>query len=90
MYSSDLDGVSEPEDHVASELEMMAGLIDGAFGAPRSIPEQAAFFARHLQPWVSVFAKDLQRAEASAFYGSVGAVLETFIDIEIGAFALES
>ena len=36
--------VKEPEDHIATLCEMMAGLIRGTFGAPLSVEDQAAFF----------------------------------------------
>ncbi len=80
--------VSDPEDHVASELEMMAGLIDGAFGAPLSVAEQSTFFAKHIGAWMPVFFGDLERAEASVFYSALGSVGRVFLDIEDNAFAM--
>ena len=38
------DGVKDPEDHIASLCDMMAGLIRGQFGRPFSLAEQASFF----------------------------------------------
>ena len=37
------DSVSEPEDHAASVLEVMAGLIDGRFGTAASLEQQKEF-----------------------------------------------
>ena len=40
------DGVKDPEDHIASLCDMMAGLIRGQFGRPFSLAEQASFFKK--------------------------------------------
>jgi TorA maturation chaperone TorD len=39
-----VEGVKEPEDHIASLFDMMSGLIRGHFGRSFSIGEQAEFF----------------------------------------------
>lgn len=74
--------VSEPEDHIAGMLEMMAGLIDGRFGAPAPAPGQQRFFERHLAPWAARFFGDLERARAARFYRPVGAFGNLLLDIE--------
>lgn len=83
-------GASEPEDHIASMLEIMAGLIDGRFGAPAPAPaaEQRSFHERHLAPWAPRFFRDLERAEAARLYRPVGALGRLLMDIEENAFAL--
>jgi TorA maturation chaperone TorD len=87
------EGQSEPEDHIATLCEVMAGLADGRFAPPpgtdRRVLEQR-FFAKHLAPWARRFFVDLERAEAAGFYRGVGAVGRTFIEIETEAFALPS
>lgn len=50
---------SDPEDHAASVLEAMAGLIDGRFGKPASLDVQKEFQQRHLASWLPVFFRDL-------------------------------
>jgi TorA maturation chaperone TorD len=80
--------VSEPEDHIASLCEMMAGLIRGRFGAPAGLSVQAGFFAAHLAPWAGHFFGDLQAAKAAAFYAPVGAIGGAFVEIERQAFAM--
>ena len=40
--------VLEPEDHIASLCEMMAGFIDGSLGRALSLEEQKAFFTAHI------------------------------------------
>ncbi len=81
--------VKEPEDHIATLCEMMAGLITGAFGKALSLEDQEAFFNTHLAPWAGHFFTDLEAAEASLFYAPVGKIGRAFIEIEIEAFRLE-
>jgi len=79
-------GVSEPEDHIASELETLAGLIGGVFAAP----DEAAgdFFRRHLKPWAGRFFADLEAAPSARFYRAVGALGRLVMDIEEAALEL--
>lgn len=78
----------EPEDHIASVCEIMAGLIEGSFGTPASLPEQAAFFDRHVAPWALQFFTDLENAEAAVLYRPVGTLGRLFMDIETTAFEM--
>lgn len=80
------DGVAEPEDHIATLCEVMAGLIDGSLG--ESADQGRRFFERHLGPWAERFFADLEQAEAARFYRAVGRLGRTFIGIETEAFAL--
>jgi TorA maturation chaperone TorD len=84
------EGVSEPEDHVASILETMAGLIDGRFGELRSIAEQKEFYDAHIASWMPVFFRDLQGASSSVLYASLAEVAMRFLDVEAQAFAFET
>jgi TorA maturation chaperone TorD len=77
---------SDPEDHVASVLEMMAGLIDGRFGEPAALNVQKDFYLRHLASWLPIFFRDLEGAQHSVFYAAAGSVGRAFLDIETGAF----
>jgi len=61
----------EPEDHAGVLCEIMALLSFPANEMPEH--EQAAFFDRHLGPWLPQFFKDLQAVEKSEFYRTVGA-----------------
>jgi TorA maturation chaperone TorD len=81
-------GVFEPEDNIASLMEMMGGMIVGRFGAPATDAAQRAFFNRHIAPWAGHFFTDLQAAKNSVLYGGVGAVGSAFIDIEREAFRM--
>ena len=82
------EGNPEPEDHVATLCEIMAGLIGGRFQADAGADRR--IFERHLAPWAPRFFSDLEQAEAADFYRSVGALGRAFIEIETEAFALPS
>ena len=81
--------VKEPEDHVAALLDMMGGLITGAFGDPTPLDEQKRFFKQHLEPWAAHFFRDLEGAKASLFYAPVGTVGRALIEIETRAFEMD-
>lgn len=80
--------VFEPEDNIASLMEMMAGLIDGRFGVLAPLERQREFFNRHLAPWAGHFFSDLEQAKSSVFYLPVGSIGKAFIEIEKEAFRL--
>ncbi|MGB0756514.1 MAG: TorD/DmsD family molecular chaperone, partial [Candidatus Puniceispirillaceae bacterium] len=82
------DDVKDPEDHIASLCDMMAGLITGAFGRPFSVSEQANFFNKHLAPWAGLFFSDLEAAKTAVFYAPVGTMGRIFMDIESQAFSM--
>lgn len=80
--------VFEPEDNIASLLEMMAGIILGRFGDVVPLDKQAAFFNKHIGSWAPHFFDDLAAAKNSVFYASVGAAGKAFIEIEREAFRM--
>lgn len=82
------DKISEPEDHIASLCEMMAGLITGAFNGPVDLTTQRRFFDAHLAPWASRFFSDVEAAKAATFYMPAAKLGRLFIEIENQAFAL--
>jgi TorA maturation chaperone TorD len=82
--------VKEPEDHIGALCEMMAGLITGAFGAPRDLATQRAFFDRHLAPWAPLFFEDLEKARSAWLYAPVGTLGRVFMAIEKSAFMMET
>ncbi len=81
--------VSEPEDHIAAIMEMMSGLITGAFGQAASLDDQRAFYDTHLGSWGSHFFTDLEAAKSSVLYAVIGTVGRTFLEIEKVAFAMD-
>ncbi len=80
--------VYEPEDNIASLMEMMAGMIRGRFGAPATISDQKLFFAKHISPWAGHFFTDLESAQSSVLYASVGAVGRIFMEVEAQGFRM--
>lgn len=73
-------GVHEPEDHVAALCETMSVII----GIPDEIPvaTQKRFFYEHMQPWISTFFLDLQKAKTARFYRAVGQFGYRFMEFE--------
>ena len=82
------ENVKDPEDHIASLCDMMAGLILGNFGRPYSLQEQATFFKKHIAPWAGLFFADLEAAKSAVFYAPVGTIGRIFMDIESQAFSM--
>lgn len=81
--------VFEPEDNIASLMEMMGGMIVGRFaGAPADLQAQKQFFNKHIGSWAGHFFNDLEAAKKSVLYASVGAVGRTMMDIEREAFRM--
>ncbi|MCA0906319.1 MULTISPECIES: molecular chaperone [Ruegeria] len=80
--------VFEPEDNIASLMEMMAGMIVGRFGSPASLEDQKAFWSKHIGPWAAHFYSDLEAAENSVLYASVGTAGRVFMEIEREAFRM--
>jgi TorA maturation chaperone TorD len=80
------DGQSEPEDHAAILLEIMAALASGAIAAPAGTDRE--IFDDHLGPWITRFFSDLEKAASAEFYASVGTFGRTFVEIERQSFLL--
>lgn len=82
------EGVSEPEDHIASLCEMMAGLIGGAFGEPADLATQRRFFDSHIACWAPRFFEDLQASPTARFFMPVGTIGSLFLNIEAQGFEM--
>ena len=80
---------SEPEDHAAAVLEMMAGLIDGTFGEVRPLDKQKQFFDAHVGSWMALFFRDLEGASASVLYAALAQIGTRFLEIESAAFEMD-
>ncbi len=81
-----IEGDFEPEDHIGTLFEVMAGMADGTFSVSES--EQQRFFSRHIAPWVGRFFADLEAAESSRFYRSVARLGRAFMSIEAEGYAI--
>lgn len=80
--------VYEPEDNIASLMEMMGGMIAGRFGQPAGLATQQEFWNRHISPWAAHFFADLEAAKNSVFYASVGAIGRNYMEIEKEGFRM--
>lgn len=83
------EGITEPEDHIGTLMEMMAGLIVGRYGTPQPVFVQRDFFASHIEPWAAHFFKDLEAAKLSRLYQPIGTIGRLFVEIETNAFSME-
>lgn len=81
-------GDFEPEDHLGTLFEVMAGLADGTFEAPAE--RQQAFFERHIKPWAVRFFADLGTAPSADFYRAVARLGGEFVTIEAEGFTFAS
>ena len=83
------EGVKDPEDHIASLFDIMAGLIRGSFDAPNDLAAQAAFFKTHIDPWAPLLMQDIEAAKSAVFYAPVGTIGRAFLEIESEAFDMD-
>ena len=83
------EGVREPEDHIASLFDIMAGLIRGDYGRVYSVAEQGTFFAKHIEPWGQLLMRDVEKAKTAIFYAPVGTMGRVFLEIESKAFEMD-
>ena len=83
------DNVKEPEDHIASLFDMMAGLIVGKFNKKFSIGEQRDFFNKHLGPWVDLLMRDIESSKIAVFYSPIGTIGREFMEIERSSFSMD-
>ena len=84
------DEVREPEDHIATLCEVMAGLIRGSYGERVPLSEQETFFNSHMAPWAGHFFSDLEGERNAVLYAPVGRIGRLFMDIEIDAFRMDA
>ena len=84
------DTVFEPEDNIASLMELMGAMIVGRFGPEATLDQQKTFFNTHIAPWAGHFYSDLEGAKNSIFYASVATVGRTFMEIETEAFRMSA
>lgn len=80
------DAMSETEDHVAYLCEVMRYLIAGEDVEVANLTRQREFFARHLQPWVSMLCDVVAAHPKSDFYRSVAGFTQVFVSVEAQGF----
>ena len=82
-------GVFEPEDHIASLFEIMAGLIGGSMAEPGQSSKVAdKFFERHIAPWAPRLMQDVAAAPSARFYAHVARLGAIWLEIEQEAVRL--
>jgi TorA maturation chaperone TorD len=79
---------SEPEDHLASIFDIMAGMIEGRFGDPATLAQQQTFYDAHIKSWAPYFFRDLESAKASVLYSGLGSIGRVFLEIEDTAYSM--
>jgi TorA maturation chaperone TorD len=77
---------TEPEDHAAILLEIMAGLANGEIDAPPGTDRE--IFDNHLAPWIERFFSDVEKSASVDFYSVVGTLGRVFIEIELQSFLI--
>ena len=82
------DDVKEPEDHIGTLCEIMAGIITGEFACDSDVSSQKAFFDAHMAKWAALFFTDLEEAQSSVLYAPVGSLGRAFMAVEADAFAI--
>lgn len=82
--------VAEPEDHMGTLCEIMAGLITGEFGTPADLATQRRFFHTHIASWAARFFADLEMAQAARLYASVGRLGRAFMGVEVVGFDMDA
>lgn len=78
----------ETEDHVAYLMEVMRYLIAGDDVAVCNLTRQAAFFSRHLQPWLSRMCQAISAHPRASFYARLATLTEAFASVEAQGFDL--
>ena len=73
--------VKEPEDHIAAECQIMAGLVLGEFGGGAR-DEASSFFRDHLGSWAPYFFRDLAATSAGDLYPAIGRLGVAFMSVE--------
>lgn len=76
---------SEPEDNLASVLEVMRHLV-AAGSDQQSLQRQREFFSRYLHPAYRAFCDAAHKADLGAYYAAVVHMLEVFLESEFAQF----
>lgn len=80
------EAMSETEDHLAYLCEVMRYLIAGEDVEVANLTRQREFFARHLQPWVSLVCDAVAAHPKADFYRSVAGFTQVFVSVEAQGF----
>lgn len=73
------EGVSEPEDHIASLCQAMAAII---MAEEIDFDTERSFFNEHIASWAEGFFRAVEDASSAGFYRAVANLGKSFIDVE--------
>jgi TorA maturation chaperone TorD len=82
------EAMSETEDHIAYECEVMRYLIAGDDVAVANLARQREFFAQHLQPWADALCEAVAAHPKARFYAVLARFTRAFVQVEAQAFDL--
>jgi TorA maturation chaperone TorD len=80
--------MTETEDHIAYEFEVMRYLIAGDDAAQCNLEQQRRFFRAHLQPWVERLCDAVDAHPQGSLYCAVAGLTRAFMQVETQAFDL--
>lgn len=78
--------MSDTEDHIAYECEVMRYLIAGDDVDVANLTQQRAFYATHLQAWIEPLCAALTTHPKASFYAALGAFTQAFMSVESQGF----
>jgi TorA maturation chaperone TorD len=78
---------AEPEDNLASVLEVMRHLVATGSDA-QSLQHQLEFFSRYLQPAYRGFCDAAHKVKLSAYFKAAVRLLEAFVDSDLAQFEM--
>lgn len=82
------ESMSETEDHAAYVFEVMRYLIAGDDVSVSNLTHQMAFFAQHVQPWVSQMCEAIEAQPQAVFYARLANFTAVFMGVEAQGFDL--
>lgn len=78
--------IHEPADHIATELEFLSLLLKSATHSSAFEKHISQFIARHLAPWITSWAQDVQNNAHSLFYQGLGYHIQTYHELLMETF----
>lgn len=91
----DDDALSEPEDALVFELEVMRWLVDKQLGTVGTKDEaqwlehQQEFLSKHVLVWAPSCSKDIESSSKAGFYRGMALLLRGFLEVENDFFVEE-
>lgn len=80
------DEMPETEDHIAYLCEVMRYLIAGDNVQVANLSRQQAFFATHVQPWVTQLCDAVAAHPKARFYTALATFTRSFMSVEVQGF----